>query len=246
MYKFLEKLTSRNNNPLGNPPATLASIGDSVTQGCFELLPVGNDGFKAVTRPRSSYNEKLREIFQTLCPDAQLNIINAGINGDSTSYGLERLQRDVLKFSPDLVTVSYRLNDCHMGEEGSELYASNLGKIFDECIKSGAEVIFMTQNCMNTYVKYDKDYITYIPSLYEGEKTTAEIQNSGLLKRYYDAARCECEKRNIAVCDCYALWEQMHKSGIDVTSLLVNNINHPSEDMHYLFAYELFRTIING
>lgn len=246
MYKFIEKLTKRNKDLLGNPPATLACIGDSVTQGCFELLAAGNDGFKAVTKPGSAYPIKLQKMLQTICPDAQLNLINAGINGDSTSYGLERLQRDVLNFSPDLVTVSYGLNDCHAGEDGIELYASNLGKIFDKCIESGAEVIFMTQNCMNTYVKYDKDYITYIPSLYDGEKATAEIQNSGLLKKYYDAAKAECKKRNIAVCDCYDLWDKMYKSGVDVTALLINNINHPTEDMHWLFAYELFRTIING
>lgn len=38
--------------------------------------------------------------------------------------------------------------------------------------------------------------------------------------------------------------EKYEKSEINVSGLLSNAINHPKEEMHWLFAYELFKTII--
>ena len=35
--KFIEKLAKKQNNLYGEAPATLAFLGDSVTQGCFEV-----------------------------------------------------------------------------------------------------------------------------------------------------------------------------------------------------------------
>jgi hypothetical protein len=32
--------------------------------------------------------------------------------------------------------------------------------------------------------------------------------------------------------------------GIDTVKLLSNKINHPTENMHWLFAFELFKTIL--
>lgn len=40
--------------------------------------------------------------------------------------------------------------------------------------------------------------------------------------------------------------EKMAKAGVDTTSLLSNDINHPTREMHYLFAYELVKMIIGG
>ena len=45
------------------------------------------------------------------------------------------------------------------------------------------------------------------------------------------------------MCDCYALWQRMHESGVSVTDLLANKINHPTRAMNRLFAYELLRTM---
>ena len=40
-----------------------------------------------------------------------MKVINAGISGHTTTEGLARLDRDVLQHKPDLVTVSFGLND---------------------------------------------------------------------------------------------------------------------------------------
>ena len=82
-------------------------------------------------------------------------MINAGISGNNTLQGLERLDRDVLRLSPDLVTVCFGLNDCCNGESFIDAYSRNLGEIFDRCLACGADVIFLTPNRMNTRVMYE-------------------------------------------------------------------------------------------
>ena len=58
-----------------------------------------------------------------------------------------------------------------------------------------------------------------------------------------DAARQMAAERGIPVCDCYAEWKRMAAEGVDTTALLCNHINHPSREMHKLFAEMLFETI---
>ena len=47
----------------------------------------------------------------------------------------------------------------------------------------------------------------------------------------------------ITVCDCYAQWKELSKTQ-DTTMLLANYINHPTKEMHELFAQALFEAIM--
>ena len=49
--------------------------------------------------------------------------------------------------------------------------------------------------------------------------------------------------RGIPVCDCYAEWKRMAAEGQDTTAMLCNHINHPTREMHKLFADMLFETV---
>jgi len=87
------------------------------------------------------------------------------------------------------------------------------------------------------------------PRLTDGELLTiaencAYMQNEAVFDRHIEAARALCREKNIPVCDCYALWKQMESGGVNTTALLSNHINHPLREMHFLFAYELLRTIL--
>ena len=53
-----------------------------------------------------------------------------------------------------------------------------------------------------------------------------------------------CREYNVAICDCYKIWKDKERLGIDTVKLLSNKINHPTENMHWLFAFELFKTIL--
>ena len=46
--------------------------------------------------------------------------------------------------------------------------------------------------------------------------------------------------------DVYAEWKQREADGVDTTALLSNGMNHPTPEMHRLFADKLFDLIFNG
>ena len=58
-----------------------------------------------------------------------------------------------------------------------------------------------------------------------------------------DAARAVAAERGIPVCDCYARWQAMYAAGFDVTDHLANYVNHPTRELHQLFADELYRML---
>ena len=49
----------------------------------------------------------------------------------------------------------------------------------------------------------------------------------------------------VSVCDCYGYWKELSKTE-DVTQLLANRINHPTKEMHKLFADMLYEVIMSG
>ena len=95
----------------------------------------------------------------------------------------------------------------------------------------------MTPNMLNTYVsdrapEQYKDYAC----------VTAEYQTSGRMDKYMNAAVALANEMDIKVADCYAKWKKLAESE-DTTALLSNAINHPTREMHKLFADTLYDVI---
>lgn len=240
MMKVVEKIAKKEADHFHNEGVTFAFLGDSVTQGCFEIYKKENGHMETVFDKRHSYERYFFDILSVLYPTATVNIINAGISGDCAPRGLARLERDVLRHEPDLTVVCYGLNDCQINEQSVTAYTSALRSIFEKLREANSEIIFMTPNMMNTKISphlTDPDFIKVA-------KLCAEKQNDGAFDLHIEAARALCLEMGIPVCDCYALWKQMHKSGVNVTELLSNKINHPTREMNKLFAYELVKTML--
>lgn len=236
--RFTQLLKQKQEDNFGTKSPVIAFLGDSVTQGCFEIYRSG-EMLKTVFDNRENYANKVQEILSTLYPEAPVSIINAGINGGTAANGLERLERDVLCHNPDLVVVCFGLNDSNADEDGVKWYADNLSEIFAKIKANGAEIIFMTPNMMNTKLsRVTEDEIAKNLS-----DIFANRQLNGLFDRYIEGAKKVCKEQNIPVCDCYSIWKKMYECGVDTTELLCNGLNHPSRKMHYLFATELVKTI---
>lgn len=224
------------------PGITLAFLGDSVTQGCFELLERADRGFINCHDRQHVYHTYLQQILSVLYPEVPVNLINAGVAGKNARHGLERLERDVLAHKPDLTVVCFGLNDCGAGEQGIEAYVAALGQIFDGLSAAGSEIIFMTPNMMATHVS---PLLTF-PLFQTIAESTAQRQNSGILDRYLEAAKSLCLDQGIPVCDCYQKWKLLQANDINTTELLANKINHPTRQMHWLFAWELVNTMLEA
>ena len=220
-------------------PATLAFLGDSVTQGCFEIYVDEKGSIDTVFERGNAYSTRLGEMLSLLYPRAQVNIINSGLSGDNAKNGFGRIERDILPYHPDLTVVSYGLNDCCGGPEKLDTYISSLKAIFEKLREAGSEIIFLTECTMNSYVHHSIKE----PEISHVAQKCAEREANGYTKLYFDAAKELCKEMGVTVCDCYSAWTKMRNGGVDTTSLLSNKVNHPCREMHYYMAIKLLETM---
>ena len=191
--KVMKKFADKQRDIANYPGVTLAFLGDSVTQGCFEPLRKAENRIEPVFDQEQAYHHRLARMLSVLYPKVPVNIINAGISGDGAPGGLRRVEKDVLRHDPDLAVVCFGLGDSFGGFEGIDRYVQGLNGIFDKLQDAGIETIFMTP-CMT---------ITRVP--------------------YVNAAKQLCEKRGIRVCDCYAKWQTLERYGVDISDHIDGN-----------------------
>ena len=236
---LIRKKEADNTNQRG---VTIAFLGDSVTQGCFEVYKKRDNRIETIFDRNATYHGYLSQIFSMLFPSVPINIINAGISGGSAPHGFKRLENDVLRYNPDLVVVCFGLNDANAGLDYLKRYETALRDIFQRLQKEKIEVIFMTPNMMNTELSEhinDKEIMKMA-------EVTRKTQCSGIMDAYVAAAKNVCKTLNVPVCDCYAKWKTLYENGVNVTELLANKINHPMREMNWLFAISLVETMMKS
>ena len=233
--RILEKLAARNAETPDRAAALIACLGDSVTHGCFEVFKNRFGKVDTVYRPEDGYPARLRRRLNLLYPVSAVNVLNAGVSGDSSAGGLRRLERDVLSHLPDLVTVNFGLNDAMGGRDALSNYRANMRALFSRILDSGAECMLVTPNRMCSYVSHALSD----PDLRAIAAAAAEIQTGGTLDAFVEAAREEARRLNVPIADAYRVWNRLERSGADTTALLANAINHPIPEMHELFAEKI-------
>ncbi len=206
-------------------PITIVAFGDSVTHASFETDKMDYDAV---------YWNRLRNKIMGIHKFIPVNMICAGIGGATAHSSLGRLQKQVLDHHPDAVIVCFGLNDIN---RPLEEFQAALREIFTRCQEAGAEPILLTPNMLNTRVAEDVD-----DCYKEYAAVTADFQNSGKMDAYMDGAKAVAKEQNVRICDCYAEWKKRSETE-DVTMLLANRINHPSREMHELFAERLFQLL---
>ena len=113
-------------------PIKIVCLGDSVT------------GVYYHTGGRRAYPEMVELGLRKLLGRNDISVVNAGISGQTTQDGLNRLDKDVLAHHPQLVTISFGLND--MTRIPLETYRTNLEQLTKRCRDAGSEVILCTPN----------------------------------------------------------------------------------------------------
>jgi lysophospholipase L1-like esterase len=212
-----------------NGPINIVILGDSVSHGALD----GDDiDYETV------YWNQLKKRINAIRPFVPVNMICAAIGGTVANTAISRLDTQVLNHNPDLVIVCFGLNDVNGTIES---FTDSLKVIFDRCHKVGADVIFMTPNMLNTYSHLNTRDIWKKYSVH-----TADVQNSGKMDSFMEAARKTARDCGVKVCDCYSEWKKLEAQGEDITELLANYINHPIREMHTLFCDMLYDTIFNG
>lgn len=224
--KIKEKLFLDYAGLVEHGPINIVAFGDSVTHGA-----VAADEINYETVYWNRLKKKLNEV-RNYVP---VNTINAGIGGITAKDSLERMERQVFSHLPDLVIVCFGLNDVNGTLED---YLSSLRIIFEKCKEKEVDVIFLTPNMLNTYVAEgtEEQYLDYAA-------VTAGFQNNGRMDLYIESAVKLANEMDVPVCDCYSKWKKLSETE-DTTMLLANYINHPTKEMHALFADSLFEMIM--
>ena len=110
---------------------TIGCIGGSITQGS---LATDNYG----------YEKLMRQWWEKTFPDAKFTFVNAGIGGTDSHFGIYRLQRDLLQYKPDFVTVEFSVNDSK-SSLNSLTYECLVRKILEQENNPAVMLLFMTE-----------------------------------------------------------------------------------------------------
>lgn len=239
MMKLIDKIIAKQSNAFEERQPVVVFFGDDITHGCFETFV--KNGRVGGVNGDAAYPEKFKKIFSTIYPEVPITVINAGISGDCAKNARGRIERDCLSYNPDLVVVCFGMNDAMSGKDGIDEYRDSLKEIFNEIHKGGSDIIFMTPN-MRAKVNeaaFAEDTLT--PEM----KKVIKNEDEHWLDTYIYAARSVCRMEGIIICDCNRMWKALARNGADISALMANKISLPTETMHWLFAYELARTIFD-
>lgn len=192
------------------------SSGEAVRIVCF------GDSVTGVyyhTGSRRAYTDMLGIALRQTAPQANIEMLNAGISGNTTSDALARIDRDVISHQPNLVTVMFGLND--MTRVPLETYRENLKAIVTKCQATGSDVILATPNNVIT----------------TGDRPTEK------LIQYCDVIRQVGSEFNIPVCDAYRELDAVREHSAFDWRLLMSDAIHPNMAGHKRIAACLAQTI---
>ena len=237
--RIAQRIADKSVRQFENRPVTIVFLGDSVTHGCFELYQSGPQSIETEYRASKAYHHLLKLMIENVFPACPVNIIDAGVGGDNARGGLQRLERDVISFRPDLAVICFGLNDVCGGPEKLVDYIGTMKSIFGKLRQEDIELICLTPNMIGTRL-LEEDTSPLIRGILE---SIIKYQNNGTMDMYMSALKDLCLEENVPLCDCYSKWKKLYSYGADVTRLLANHVNHPNEEMHWLFAGALFETI---
>ena len=211
-FRFvIDNLAAKRSQPpvlsVSDQPMTIVCLGDSVT------------GVYYHTGGHRAYPEMLELALKAAHPKATVKVINAGISGNTTRDGLNRLESDVLKHKPDLVTISFGLND--MVRVPIEEYRSNLEQLIDRCRAQKSQVVLCTPNAVIN---------------------TSDRPITRLVE-YCEVLRSVGRDKNVPVCDQYVAGEELKQRAPWTWRLTMSDAIHPNMDGHKRMAEELCRVI---
>ena len=114
---------------------TLVALGDSNTEVTFH------------TRGHQNWVGLLQEALFEAYGNGACLLINAGKCASNCRDALERLERDVLRFSPDAVIIALGMNDAGGGADNLEQFRALLGELVATIrARCGSEILLATPN----------------------------------------------------------------------------------------------------
>ncbi|HEY3332738.1 MAG TPA: SGNH/GDSL hydrolase family protein [Capsulimonadaceae bacterium] len=156
-------------------------------------------------------------------------IINSGIGGNHLAQGLVRLERDVLRFDPDIAIISYGMND--VSSTTPEIFGQQLTEAIRRIREHNAcSIILRTPNPM--------------VDMWSGKEQKTVPQDGAMVPRdlapFAEAIREVSREQDTLLVDHYALWTESMKSPCygDFLALMHDPV-HPNELGHRRLYHEI-------
>lgn len=168
---------------------TIVALGDSITEITFH------------TKGRMNWVGLLSEALTAHYGPNVCTMINSGRCGGTYEQALERLDRDVLRFNPDLVMLSFGMNDSR-GAAYLERFKACVNEIIDriqdEC---GSEILMRTPNPVVV--------CNGLPLPHEQPRAGGPWATEARQPRRYAQALVDiAARRSLACVDHYTLWSE--------------------------------------
>lgn len=189
-------------------PVKIVCFGDSITGQYYH------------TGGRRAWTQALGQTLQELYPRAQLEMINAGISGNTSAHGLERMDADVLAHRPNLIVAMFGMNDtAHLTTADLR---NNLRQIVQKAQAAGSEVILMTPNAIA-----DND----------------PVRPPEKLRAFAEIVREVAHEHQLPLADTYQVYENIRLNNSNEWRRIMSDAIHPNMRGHRLFAAIVGETI---
>jgi lysophospholipase L1-like esterase len=169
-------------------------------------------------------------------------IINAGVNGNTTTNLLKRIDTDCLVHKPELVIMMVGTNDMNNGKfVAPDKYKTNLEQLSDKILESGSKLLMMS-----ILPFYEPYLLTRHPAEFFQPEGPAgrRTQVNAIIKSV-------AEKKKASFLDIGILFEKVGKIGLEPDSLLRNEANvgktdgvHPTQNGYRFLALAVYQHII--
>ena len=174
-----------------------------------------------------------KELNQLISSEQQPpKIINAGRGGDYAVAALKRLEEDVLTHKPDIVTISFGLNDT--GLRKPDDYQESLEKMIQTLKEAQIQILLLTSTPFNNKQHSWAEKFEEIGGLDEY-----------LNKEYCERIRSLAEKNDIFLCDLHAIFKaEINKDPDRINKLISGDGVHLTAEGYKLIAQHLAPSII--
>jgi len=201
---------------------SIVCLGDSITEGiCCGVSK------------KNTFPEQLSKMLKN--KNINSTMINFGQPGEQSDWALDRID-EVIKLSPDFVTIMYGTNDAWIdfGSEEPRVspnnYGQNIRKIIKKLQNAGIQPILMSPPPLGHFFEYD-----FEPYLSKGPNF--------LLLKYAEVCKNIAVDENILFVDNYSIWLKKIEKGQNIEKLLVDGC-HPNSKGQAMIAEAIFKVIL--
>jgi len=219
-------------------------FGDSTTDATFAPSdPNFMPNYKGLKVYSKWLEEKLPDLILK-----NIEVINAGVSGDTTKDAKQRFQQDVIDHHPDLVVIQFGVNDQSVRQDlnievpivSVEAYAYNLLFFISRIRKIKAAIILMTPGILMWNDNFKQKYFKKPYDL------NAKFGLNGHLIKYVEMMRKIAQIENIPLVDVFqAELDHEEKNRQTVSALLPDGL-HPNNKGHEFIADLLINHLIRS